>query len=81
MLTNLFHWMRSSFESRLRLRPTGVGVSTAPSGNGIAAVDIRHFDNVAPNAISSVSASPFRDRVDLQWREPIAQARRCIPPA
>jgi RHS repeat-associated protein len=34
---------------------------------GITAVDIGHFDNVAPNAISSVSASPFRDRVDLQW--------------
>jgi hypothetical protein len=45
----------------------GIAIDSAPSGNGITAVAIGHFDAIAPNAISSVTASPFRDRVDLQW--------------
>jgi hypothetical protein len=45
----------------------GIGVSSAPAGNGISAVAIGHLDTVAPNAISAVTGSGFRGRVDLQW--------------
>ncbi|HTS46968.1 MAG TPA: RHS repeat-associated core domain-containing protein [Bryobacteraceae bacterium] len=47
----------------------GVGVSGAPSGNGISAIDIGHQDTVAPNPLNAqlVGTSSFSNRVDIQF--------------
>src|SRR5260370_27684732 len=47
----------------------GVGVSGAPSGNGISAIDIGHMDTVAPNPINAqlVGFSAFPNHVDFQF--------------
>ncbi|HYL35376.1 MAG TPA: hypothetical protein VEV17_05650, partial [Bryobacteraceae bacterium] len=47
----------------------GVGVSGAPSGNGISTIDIGHLDTIAPNALNvqQVGTSSFPTRVDIQF--------------
>ena len=47
----------------------GIGVSSAPSGNGISALEIGHLDTNPPGNFT-ISSSAFRDRVDLQWTTP-----------
>ena len=56
-------------DSSIAAGQPGIGVSSAPAGNGITAADIGHLDTVAPGAFNSqlIGTSVFSNRVDIQW--------------
>lgn len=58
----------------------GVGVSAAPSGNGITAIDIGQLDTTAPNTVNTqlVGTSAFPNYVDIQF--PAVEDQNVTPP-
>jgi len=59
-----------AYDSSIPAGSPGVSIANAPAGNSITNVQIYQLDTTPPNAINAqtVGASPFPNRVDLQWQ-------------
>ena len=63
------YWSSWSDSSPIASGQPGVGVSGAPSGNGMSTIDIGHLDTIAPSTINpqTIGSSVWANHVDLQF--------------